>query len=566
MSSDRILGIDLGTTNSACCIWENAAPKLIPNSLGKILTPSVVSFDHGTLVVGEIAKNRIISHPDLSVANYKRFMGSTKIFELAGKNYRPEELSAMVIKSLKEDAENYTGSTISRAVISVPAYFNDIQRKATKRAGAIAGLEVDRVINEPSAAALAYGINLESDKTFLVVDLGGGTFDVSIIDCYDKIIEIKASSGDNCLGGEDFLLALELFYLEQCGIKRKDLTSSTRQNLLSILEDAKRALSSQTKVSIPHLSDQKNKTIEITRDDFESITGPLLERIKRPIIQALRDSKVDVDEIDNVILVGGASRMPAIKKIVGLIMGRIPATILDPDTLIAAGAGIQAGLKEKNADLDEYVLTDVCPFSLGVGIFNKNSLSEKDHLFSPIIERNHVVPVSRVHPYVTVCDNQKIIELKIYQGESRFVKNNINIGEINVPVPINKAGGETVDVRFSYDMNGILDVDVTVLSTGVMLSATILNTSNDLSEEEIQKARKKLTELKFHPRDTQQIKLIMARAERLYEVTLGANREFIAGQMREYEGIIESQDKTIIEEASTDFICLIEEMEKLLLL
>lgn len=562
---DKILGIDLGTTNSACCIWSNSKPTFIPNVFGDILTPSAVGFDDGTLVVGKVAKNRLVSHTDQTAANFKRYMGSGKKIPLAGKNYLPEELSAMVLRSLKEDAEKFLGEPVNRAVISVPAYFNDKQRKATKRAGAIAGLTVDRVINEPSAAALAYGINLGEHKTFLVLDLGGGTFDVSVIDYFDKIIEIRASCGDNFLGGEDFLLALESVYLTKCGIKQKSLSDSNRAQLLCLLENAKKELSSQTPLNLPNIL-KPSETVDISREEFEQITEPLVERIKKPIIQAIRDSETDIDELDSVIMVGGASRMPCIRNAVGLLLGRIPSSLLDPDTLIAAGAGVQAGLKEKNQDLDDHVLTDICPFSLGVAVHNENSVSERDLLFSPIIERNCVVPISRVERYYTVSDQQTKIDLGIYQGESRMVRNNIKIGNLDISIPPNDKGEESVDVRFSYDMNGILDVDLMVISTGTTLSHTIINSANDLSDEEIENAREKLAALKFHPRDSQQNQLLIARAEKLYEATLGETRELLNSNLQQFEKLLQSQDLQRIEELRPDFERLIDDLESLLLL
>lgn len=561
MSADRILGIDLGTTNSAVCVWEDGEPKLIPNSLNELLTPSAVSLDGETLVVGKAAKNRLISHPTLTTAWFKRYMGTDKTIKLGKKSYRPEELSAMILKSLREDAENYLGHPVNRAVISVPAYFNDIQRKATKQAGVIAGLDVERVINEPSAAALAYGINLDDSQTYVVIDLGGGTFDVSVIEHFDKIIEIKASSGDNFLGGEDFLQVMEGIYAVKCGIKPKKLDDSLRQSLLATLEQAKNDLTNTDVVTVPVITDPEAGEITISRDEFESASQGLLERIRQPIIQAVRDSQLALSEIDNVILVGGASRMPAIKKLTGVLFERIPSITLDPDTLIALGAGVQAGLKEKNNDLTEHVLTDVCPFTLGIGIYNKHAHNEDDDLFSPIIERNRTIPASREERFVTVENNQARIKANIYQGESRFVRNNINIGSLDISVPRNKAGNESIKVRFSYDMNGILDVDVTVTSTGKKYSTTIVNSMNNLSESEINKAREQLAKLKMHPRDSQKVRLLMSRADKLYEQSLGEVREELEVHMRYFESVIESQDMQQVDMACEDFSELLDALE-----
>lgn len=564
MATERIIGIDLGTTNSACAIWEDGKSKLIPNSLGDLLTPSAVSFDDGALVVGRTAKSRLISHPDHSVATFKRFMGSDKTVKLGKTRYRPEELSAMVIRSLKEDAERYLGENVEHAVISVPAYFNDIQRKATKQAGEIAGLKVERVINEPSAAALAYGINQQDDQTFVVVDLGGGTFDVSVVECFEKIIEIRASAGDNYLGGEDFLHALEGFYLHKTGIKASQLSAGQRQSLLSQLEEAKNELTTSHEVKVPHMIDNKREEVVVTREDFDVITRHLVERIKTPIVQAIRDSQVELGEIDNVILVGGASRMPIVKKTIGKIVGRIPATTIEPDTLIAIGAGVQAGLKEKNVDLNEHVLTDVCPFTLGIGVQNEYSRYDSELIFSPLLERNGKVPASRAEIFQTISDEQREILLKIFQGESRLVTNNIQIGELTVPVPPNKSGEEKVEVRFSYDMNGILDVDAKVISTNKVHSTTILNTNTQMSDKEIDKARNNLAKIKLHPRDYHPIRLVLARAEKLFEMTTGENRDIVEDKLRQFDAVLKSQDLQKATAASKELARFVDEMEQYL--
>lgn len=558
-NQDKVLGIDLGTTNSVCCIWQDGKPVFIPNALGEVLTPSVVSFDGTNIVVGEIAKNRLVSHPELSTANFKRFMGSNKTVKLGKQSFRAEELSAMVLKSLRADAKKHLGFDVEEAVISVPAYFNDLQRNATKRAASIAGLKVERVINEPSAAALAYGINQGESKTFLVLDLGGGTFDVSLIEYFEKIIEIKASNGDNFLGGEDFLSILEGIYFKKSETKKEKLKAGKMQAVYSALEKAKKELSNTQSVELPHPS-ISDKTIMIERDEFARGCASLLDRIRKPVEQVLRDSKTPLNEIDQVVMVGGATRMPMIKNMVGLMMGRIPAMTLDPDTLIAAGCAVQAGLRENDSLLEEHVLTDVCPFSLGIGIQNDH-FPEGELVFSPIIERNSTIPTSRVETYTTTQNNQTKLNMDVFQGESRLVKNNIKIGNIELKIPKAKAGKELVDVRFSYDMSGILEIDVNVQSNNEKLSKTIVNSAQNMSDKEMQAAKSRLAGLKFHPRDTEENRLLLARAEKVYETALGSDRDKILLYIGGFENVLSTQDETKISEYKKDFAELIESYE-----
>ncbi len=540
-----ILGIDLGTTNSACAVWKDGASTLIPNQLNSFLTPSVVGVDEqGEILVGEVAKHRLISHPKKTVSVFKRYMGTDYSVTLGKRSFSAAELSALMLRSLKEDAEAYLGETITDAVISVPAYFNDTQRKATRLAGELAGLNVERLINEPTAAAMVYGLHERQDgRPFLILDLGGGTFDVSLVEYFEGVLEVHASSGDNHLGGEDFLHALAEYYFKQTGIAKNSLAPTELQRLYEQLELAKRKLSSERELTVEQAVRAQKTPFVISREDFDKIVHPLLHRAQLPIERTLRDADIGPGEIGEVVLVGGATRMFAFRSLVTQMFRRMPAGNIDPDLVVAMGAGIQAGLKQKHSDLNDVVLTDVCPYTLGVNVLNESDTTGKQGaLFLPIIERNSVVPISVVRTLCTVQDNQTELSIKVYQGESRLVKNNVYLGELDVKVPRAKAGEETVDVRYSYDMNGLLEVDVQVNSTGKTYHATIVNSAGDLSQKDIEKSKAKLAKLKFHPREDAENRAIIARAERLYECALGEKRDYIGSIITHFEQVLEGQN------------------------
>ena len=560
-----ILGIDLGTTNSACAIWRDGKPLIIPNRLQQQLTPSVVGVDEGgEILVGETAKHRLISHPKQTIAVFKRYMGSEQEFRLGKRRFNAVELSSLVLRSLKEDAQTYLGETIDQAVISVPAYFNDVQRKATKQAGELAGLTVERLINEPTAAAMSYGLQDSDQSTqFIVLDMGGGTFDVSLVEYFSGVIEVHASSGDNFLGGEDFTQALLNQYCEDLEFEPNSLSANEKQHLYGVLDKVKHALSSKTDVVVEQALKRQQTPWTIDRDRFEKITQPLLQRVQAPIEKTLRDSNTSLADIDQVILVGGATRMQILRSLVSKMFRRMPSGNINPDLVVAMGTAIQAGLKEKNADLDDVVLTDVCPYSLGTGVINEADKSDKQgSLFLPIIERNTVVPISIERTLQTVVNNQTEISVGIYQGESRLVKNNIYLGELSIKVPKAPAGKETITVRYSYDMNGLLEVDVTVDSTGKSHQKTIVNSASSLTDKDIETSRKKLAALKFHPRDNEENRNLIARAERLYETSLDDRREYIGNLLAEFDQILERQNPQEIKRTSESMHEILEKLEQ----
>lgn len=546
-----IIGIDLGTTNSLVSYWTPEGPVIIPNSLGQNLTPSVISLDeNGQVLVGQIAKERQMSHPELSVSLFKRYMGAKKKYKLGDKEFLPEELSAIIIKSLKEDAEHFLGVSINEAVISVPAYFSDAQRKSTKRAGELAGLKVDRLISEPTAAAIAYGIHLkDADTKFLVFDLGGGTFDISILELFDNVMEVRAIAGDNYLGGEDFTEVLFTNFLKHHSLKANELDSKTLAILKKQAEASKRMFSEKKAVTMRCNINGSELSYNITLDEFEQATKPLFQRLREPVERALSDASLKVSDIEAILLVGGATKLPLIRTFVSRLFGKLAFANINPDEVVAVGAGIQAALKGKDAVIKEVILTDVCPYTLGTTITVRRAQGyfEPGH-FMPVIERNTAIPVSRVERLYTTYSNQKILNIEILQGESRLSKDNIFLGELNIPVPPKPAGEEAVDVRFTYDLNGMLEVEVTAVSTGLKKNIVIEKDPGNMTREEIEKSFEELSNLKIHPRENHENKLIIARGERLYEEKIGPIRNEIAKLLTEFEDVLDKQIPKLIQE------------------
>lgn len=546
-----IVGIDLGTTNSLVAVWRDGAPQLVANALGSFITPSVVGLDDdGQVLVGQVARERLQTHPQLTTSLFKRYMGSAHEVRLGKRTFRPEELSALVLQSLKADVERAFGEPVTEAVISVPAYFSDAQRKATRVAGELAGLKVDKLINEPTAAALAYGVHNKEETTFLVFDLGGGTFDVSILERFDGVMEVRASSGDNFLGGEDLDDALVQRFIErQQGAGLPDTSQPLlRHRLRREAQRVRHALGQEDSATFS-LRDQDREWTEVfTQEQLRQALEPLLERLRAPIERALRDARIRVADLDEVLLVGGTTRMPLVRKLVAGLFGRFPSMHLNPDEVIAQGAAIQAALKARDAALEEVVLTDVCPYSMGIETSQRQGERLSDGHYLPIIERNCVVPVSRVEQVQTLHDNQREVLVKIFQGESRLVKDNIFLGELSVPVPPRKAGEVSLDIRFTYDNNGLLEADVSIPLTGENHRLVIENNPGVLSREEIDAKLKALAGLKIHPRDQQINSIVMARLERLYQECLGEAREYVARMASDFQHVLDSQDERQIRE------------------
>lgn len=552
-----IVGIDLGTTNSLVAYFSEEGPKIIPNRLGKNLTPSIVSIDEEEQVyVGETARERMLLHPDSAAAVFKRDMGSDRKFQLLHKQFRPEELSALVLKALKEDAEAYLHEPVTEAVISVPAYFNDDRRKATKRAGELAGLKVERIISEPTAAAIAYGLYQSHENAkFLVFDLGGGTFDVSILELYDSIIEVRAVAGDNFLGGEDFSHVLEqMFFDKHKEIDKEKLSFQTLRHISKQAEACKKGFSDSNTSKMVCNIDGQSVEMNVTIEAYEAACEELLDKMKQPIKRSLADAHIKIKDIDKVVLVGGATKLSFVRRFVGKIFRTIPDTNINPDEAVALGAAVQAAMKERNSMIKEVILTDVCPFTLGTEVVleREENIFEGGH-FCPIIERNTTIPASRTERLYTVRDNQTKLRVKILQGESRFAANNLLLGEITIKVPAAKAGEEPVDVTYTYDINSILEVEIKVVSTGEKVKQIIKGGHTDMSDEEIEERMKEIAYLKIHPREKEENKLLLLRGERLYEESLGNDRRLVERALQKFDDALNTRDNAKIEEAREEF-------------
>ncbi len=557
-TTTTIIGIDLGTTNSLVSHLDGTEPRLIPNALGKFLTPSVVGVGlDGHVVVGREARELMVVHPDRCAAQFKRRMGTDWSAQLGGRTFRPEELSAAVLQALKRDAEAALGGSVTRAVITVPAYFNDDQRQATIAAGTIAGLKVERILNEPTAAALAYGFqDPDSERVLLIFDLGGGTFDVSIVEVMDGAIEVRASAGEGFLGGEDFTRTLAARLLERSGrgFERTEMQSPLLvARLIQLCERAKVGLTRGDSVAVP-IPDHAGIVAEgttpetVTRAEFDRWTADLLARVEVPIRRSLGDAGLKRGDIGDVILVGGATRMPSVVDRVARIFGKPPLLGINPDEVVALGAAVQAGLIGRNAALDDLVVTDVAPFTLGIEISKTIGLEERNGYYLPIIERNTTIPVSRVRPVATVHPNQTEIVVKVFQGESRRVEENLSLGEFKVGGIPRGPAGQQVDIRFTYDLNGVLEIEATVAATRQTFTHVIERHARGLSPSKVQEAVQAMQSLKTHPREKAENRLLLGRAERLFGEVGAEVRRTLDALLDGFEQALAHGDPALIDE------------------
>ncbi len=505
----KVVGIDLGTTNSCIAVMEGSEAKVITNAEGERITPSVVGFSKADeRLVGRVAKRQAITNPDRTIVSIKRKMGTDYKVDIDGKKYTPQEISAMVLQKMKADAEAYLGEKISQAVITVPAYFTDSQRQATKDAGKIAGLEVLRIINEPTAAALAYGMDKEDNQTILVFDLGGGTFDVSILEIGDGVFEVKATSGNNRLGGDDFddkiISWLVQEFKNESGVDLKN-DKMAMHRLKESAEKAKHELSSvmSTEINIPYITATQEGPLHLartlTRAKFDEMTADLVEKTMGPTRQAIKDSGLKASEIDRVILVGGSTRIPAVQKAVQNITGKEPFKGINPDEVVALGAAIQAGVLA--GDVTDVVLLDVTPLSLGIETLGG--------VFTRIIERNTTIPTAKSQVFTTAADNQPSVDVHVLQGERKMAEHNVTLGRFQLTgIPPAPRGVPQIEVKFDIDVNGIVNVTAKDLASNKEQKITITSSSG-LSDEEIDRMVNDAE--KYAEEDEQRLKEIETR-------------------------------------------------------
>lgn len=525
-----VIGIDLGTTNSLAGVWREGKIELIPNTFGEYLTPSVVSFgEDGEIFVGKVAKERLITAPEVSFAEFKRNMGTEYQYSANGKKYTAEDLSSFVLRRLREDAQAYLGEPVTEAVISVPAYFNDDKRCATKNAGKLAGLKVERLINEPSAVALKHHMGVEDAETFIIFDFGGGTLDVSLVDAFDNMVEIQAVSGDNYLGGKDFNeLIAEDFYREN-HLDKETMTREEQGVVIKEAEALKWELSEKDEAERTLYIRNQEYRMRMTNQHLIHIGKELFKRMSKPIRQVINDSGMSTEEIDKLILVGGSSKMPVVSQYLKTLLD-IPV-ILDesPDESIAAGVGIAAAIKERCGDVKDMILADICPFSLGTEIY--------DGSFSPIIERNDTLPCSRTREYVTVEDFQQEMSFPIYQGENMIARENLLLGIMTVKgLPLEPKGEVGARVTFLYDINGILDIQI--VSGDQSLHKVIMNKKMGLSESELEARLAELRKMTLSSVEDENVRYLMERANRLYQECAPSVREYLAAQIARFRHIL----------------------------
>lgn len=542
-----IIGIDLGTTNSLAAVWRNGVCELIPNAAGEYLTPSVVSVDEdGSILVGQAARERLISHPERTAARFKRHMGTDKTFRLGGRAFTPEELSALVLRRLREDAEYYLGEAVTEAVVSVPAYFAEAQRAATKRAGALAGLKVERLVNEPSAAAVSGSMGREeADQVCLVFDLGGGTLDVSLVERFENVVSVTAVSGDNQLGGADFDQAIARAFCTETGLSFDHLPPGRQELLIRQAEACKIALTTQEPVVMAVDDGVISASLPLTNEWLIRRCSALFRRMSAPIQQVFRDAGLSPGELDELVMVGGSSHMPSVRRYIARSLGREPAEASRPDTAIALGAGVCAAMKARVPGLRELVLTDVCPFTLGVACHNQAEPAR--HLMSPVIERNSVLPTSKEQVYCTAHDRQTRVEVQVYQGEQPYCADNTLLGKLSIPVPAAPRGQQTVRIRFTYDINGLLEVEA-ANESGQM--ARLLLQGREMTSQEVERRLRELSALKLHPREQEVPRALLARAERLYAMTVGGLREQVSQLLAWYQGELAAQEQLRVNKAS----------------
>ncbi len=559
-----IIGIDLGTTNSLVAVYNDGLMEIIPNRFNENLTPSVVSLlEKGEMVVGKIARERFIVDAVNTFASFKRNMGTEKVYQSESVQLTPIELSAIVLKNIVDDANMKLEEAIDQVVISVPAYFTDLQRKATLEAAKIAGLNTLGIVNEPTAAALAYHLHEEErERVIGIVDLGGGTFDVSILDIYDSVIEVKAVAGDNYLGGEDFDYAIMEYICNKYGINIEGLDESNRNKLKYMAEQIKREFDHAESINLPISLSGLTLDVQMTKGEFEEACVPVLGRLKEPVRKALIDANIDPMDVEEVILVGGSTKMPLVQHQIARLFGRVPLSYLNPDEVVAKGAAVYAALREKNVDLKDMVMTDVCPYTLGTETMVLGSDGHYHKKLDPIIERNMTVPISRAHQYVAIDEDQKELRIKMYQGEHPNPEENVFLGEIVQAIDSGSEEDSMTTVRFTFDRNGILEVLTQNHKTSEEKRVILLN-NNALSEEEIENCLSKLGELKAHPYENEENLYLLSKAEKLYNIALDREKEGVYNALSFFKEAIQGSNKLQVAKAKEHLLEIIDTYKEL---
>ena len=553
-----VIGIDLGTTNSLASVYTESGVKVIPNSLGNKLTPSVVGLDdEGKVIVGEVAKERLITHPERTAAEFKRTMGTDKTYKLGEESFSSQQLSSILLRKIVADAKAHLNEEIDEVVISVPAYFDDKMRTATKQAAEMAGIKCERLINEPSAAALAYLYKHGwKDGTYMVVDFGGGTLDVSIIDSFDSVMEIIAVAGNNHLGGKDINKAIYNHFCLVNNLLDSNLTPEERAIIYRMSETTKIALSTNPLAVMSVCLNDQEYSLTLDNNSLIKIAHESFEKLFEPIKKALKDSRLKPNELEAIVLVGGSCKMPTVASYIEKITGVKPCSDLDPDTAISLGAGVYSGIKTKNQQLKDVVMTDICPFSLGVDCRDMND----DVVMSFIIDRNSMLPCSQIKSYYAIHQNQTEVEFRIYQGESIIPENNIYLGSMSITCPPTNTNEFIATCRMTYDINGILVIDVTN-KEGVTVSKTLVGNNVKLSEKEIATIKAKLDKLRFSDEVDEESQLLVSRAERVIEETLSYERDFLMNALTIFKLTMNKGNSVEKRKAKEDFKKLLDSLE-----
>ena len=555
-----IIGIDLGTTNSLASVYTENGVMVIPNSLGNRLTPSVVGLDDdGNVIVGDVAKERLITHPERTAAEFKRTMGTDKTYKLGEEAFSSQQLSSILLRKIVADAKAYLNEDIDEVVISVPAYFDDKMRTATKQAAEMAGIKCERLINEPSAAALAYLYKHGwKDGTYMVVDFGGGTLDVSIIDSFDSVMEIIAVAGNNHLGGKDINEAIYKHFCLVNNLQESSLKSEEKAIIYRMSETTKIALSTNPIAVMSVCLNDKEYSLSLDNNALIKIAHESFERLFEPIKKALKDSRLKPTDLEAIVLVGGSCKMPTVASYIEKITGVKPCSDIDPDTAISVGAGVYSGIKRKNQQLKDVVMTDICPFSLGVDCHDMND----DIVMSFIIDRNSMLPCSQIKSYYAIHDNQTEVNFRIYQGESIIPENNIFLGSLSIACPPTNRNAFIATCRMTYDINGILVIDVTN-KDGVTVSKTLVGNNVRLTEKEIETIKARLDNLRLSDDVDEESQLLISRAERVIEETISYERDFLMNALGVFKLTMNKGNTVEKRNAKEGFKNLLDQLEGL---